>query len=173
MFTNQKRFSRYVILFALAAGMGAACSDDEPTGPSTSPLDGLAQTEERDSTGATPPPPGQGAPLEPGVFRGKVLGQSEPNPGNDSLQTAPRVAGVRVTAYPYLGLNNGAPDLGPEAASVVTGSDGVFELPELPGGEYAVTFEPPANSSYQGVWVHAISHSGSNEYPWWVVLPKK
>jgi hypothetical protein len=103
-----------------------------------------------------------------------VLGQSEPNAGNDSLETAPRVAGVRVTAYPYLGAStSGAPDLGPEAASVITGADGAFQLPELPGGEYAVTFEPPANSIYQGVWVHAISHSGSNEYPWWVVLPKK
>jgi hypothetical protein len=166
-------FTRIALLLAFSATFGVACSDDDPVGPSSSPLQGLTQQEERDSVGGSPPPPEQGGSLEPGIFRGRVLGQSEPGAGNDSLETAPRLAGVRVAAYPVLSSNNGTPSLGPEAASVVTGSDGMFQLPELPGGEYAVTFEPPAGSIYRGAWVHATAHGGSNEFPWWVVLSKK
>jgi hypothetical protein len=77
-----------------------------------------------------------------------------------------------VTAYPRLSTEP-IPDVGPAAASVVTGADGKFQLPTLPGGEYVVTFNPPASSIYAGVWVTATAFDGSSEWPWWVVLPKK
>jgi hypothetical protein len=82
------------------------------------------------------------------------------------------VAGVVVTAYPKLS-SSADPDLGPAAASVVTGSDGKFQLPTLSGGEYVVTFNPASGSPYGGVWVTATAHSGSSTFPWWVVLWKK
>jgi hypothetical protein len=162
-----------VLLLALSASFGVACSDDDPIAPPSSPLDGLVQVEERDSTGAIPVPPGEGGPLEPGIFRGRVLGQADPGVGDDTLETAPRLGGVEVTAYELISSNGGVPNVGPEVASVVTGSDGTFQFPELPGGEYVVTFEPPQNSIYRGVWVTAIVHSGSGDLPWWIVLQKK
>jgi hypothetical protein len=41
------------------------------------------------------------------------------------------------------------------------------------GALYIVTITPPSGSKYQGVWVAAIAHSHSGDYPWWVVLPLK
>ena len=161
-----------VLLVALLTGVTVACSDDDnPTEPTASPLSGLAREDTRDSVGNPPPPPPVGTPT-PGSVHGTVLGPSEPGAGNDSLETAPRVVGATVTAYPVESMGV-EPDLGPAAASVVTDANGKFALPELPGGEYVVTFNPPANSPYGGVWVTTVIHSGSNEHPWWVVLWKK
>ena len=164
-------YSRYALLVALFAGVTAACSDDSPTDPASSPLSGLARENTRDSVGTPPPPPPTGT-LSPGTVRGTVLGPSAPGAGNDSLETAPRVAGVAVTAYPVESMGV-EPELGPAAASAVTDANGRFQLPELAGGEYVVTFNPPANSEYGGVWVTTVIHAGSSEHPWWVVLWKK
>jgi hypothetical protein len=144
----------------------AACSDD-PAGPDNSPLAGLDQALVRDSTGAAPTDPGAG----PGVIRGTVLGESPPGAGNDSLETAPRIAGVRVAAYPILANPSASePELGPEAASTTTGADGRFQLPVLASGDYAVTFDPPASSGYQGQWSWTTVGPQSGDFPWWVVL---
>lgn len=164
--------ARSTLLLALVAGVTVACSDDDPAGPDSSPLRGLVQSEGRDSVGNTLPPPPQGE-LTPGYFHGKVLGTAPPGSGNDSLATMPRIAGVRVVAYPKTGDGPNGPEVGAEAASVTTGSDGSFQLPVLPHGEYVVSFTPPANSEYGGVWVTAIAHGHSHDYPWWVVLWKK
>lgn len=163
--------SQSALLVALLAGIAVACSDNNPTDPASSPLSGLAREDTRDSVGNAPPPPPVGTPT-PGSVRGTVLGPSDPGAGNDSLETAPRVAGATVTAYPLEAMGV-EPELGPAAASVVTDANGRFNLPELPGGEYVVTFNPPANSAYGGVWVTTVIHAGSNEHPWWVVLWKK
>lgn len=141
--------------------LAAACTDG--SGPNPSPLDGLVQYAGTDSIGA-PPPPATGNPTA-GYFRGTVVGPSAPGAGNDSLATAPRIAGVTVSVYAEL---EGSP-----VASVVTGADGRFVLPTLPGGHYAVTFTPPINSPYGGVWATAPIHAASHTHPWWVVLWKR
>jgi hypothetical protein len=162
--------SRRVVAFALIAGLAVACSDG-PTDTDTSPLAGLAETEARDSAGNTPTPPT--GTLTPGYFHGTVLGQAPPGSGNDSLANMPRISGVVVTAYALLGYSSTGPNLGTTAGTATTGSDGKFQLPTLPGGEYVVTFTPPANSVYRGVWATAYANESSADWPWWVVLPKK
>jgi hypothetical protein len=167
-----KRFNRpgVLLLFTLTAGLAIACSDD-PTGTDNSPIAGLAQREGSDSTGnPLPPPP---ANPTPGSFHGTVLGPSTPGTGGDTLATAPRVAGVVVAAYLVTGGTEANPTLGPVAASATTGADGKFALTTLSGGTYVVTFTPPANSIYGGVWVTAATSATSNDWPWWVVLWKK
>lgn len=167
-----KRLARPVFLlaFGLLSGLVVACSDN-PTETENSPLAGLAQRDGRDSTGNPLPPPPTNP--TPGTFHGTVLGFSPPGAGNDSLATAPRVSGVVVTAYKVTGGTEANPTLGPAEASVTTGADGKFQLPILSGGSFVVTFTPPANSIYGGVWVTTTTSSTSNEWPWWVVLWKK
>lgn len=168
-----KRIARPALLrliFSLMTGLTVACSDS-PTESENSLLAGLAQREAADSAGNPVPPP----PTNPvaGSFHGTVLGPSQPGAGNDSLATAPRVSGVVITAYPVTGGTEANPTLGPAAGTVTTGADGKFQLPTLAGGNYVVTFTPPANSIYGGVWVTAATSANSNDHPWWVVLWKK
>ena len=165
------RFSGHVSLLALAlsSALFVACSDS-PTETENSPLAGLAQRDGKDSIGnPLPTPP---ANPTPGSFHGTVLGPSEPGSGNDSLATAPRVSGVVVTAYPITGGTQADPDLGAAEKSVTTGADGKFAL-TLSGGDYVVTFNPPASSIYGGVWVTSATSATSNDHPWWVILWKK
>lgn len=159
--------SRSALVLACVASFALACSEN--TDPDTSPIAGLRESSASDSTGAPPPPPPN--PASPGYVHGTVLGPSAPGAGNDSLNTAPRVAGVVITAYPR--ISPSSDDLGPAAASVTTGADGKFQFPTLPGGDYVVTFEPPAGSIYGGVYVSGPIHDKSHEWPWWVVLWKK
>lgn len=166
-----KRLSGHVfaLLFALTSGFAIACSD-ETTAPEDSPLAGLAQREGKDSTGnPLPPPP---ATPTPGAFHGTVLGQSEPGCICDTLETAPRISGVVVKAYKVTGGTAAEPELGAVEQTVTTGEDGKFVL-TLSGGNYVVTFTPPANSIYGGVWVTAATSQTSNDWPWWVILWKK
>jgi hypothetical protein len=152
---------RAIPVTLLLAAFVVACTDT--AGPNASPLDGLTQYASTDSAGTTPPPP-VGTPA-PGYFQGNVVGPSAPGAGNDSLSTAPRVAGVTVTAYAELD--------GDPVASVVTGADGRFALPTMPGGHYVVTFTPPPGSLYGGVWASAPIHGTSHTHLWWVVLWKR
>ena len=161
---------RALTLLALTAGFAIACSD---TGPrvDTSPLAGLTRVQSNDS-GTTAPPPG---PATPGSFHGVVLGQAANIPGSDTLANAPRLANVRVTAYPRVQSRTDTLGVGPAAASVLTDQNGAFQVPELPGGEYVVTFNPqsPDDLKYTGAWSIATIHSRSNDYPWWIMLMKK
>jgi hypothetical protein len=95
-----------------------------------------------------------------------------PGGSGDTLATKPRIANVTVTIYPRVGSDL-PPQPGPEAGSVVTGADGLFQLPTLPAGEYIVTFVPPQNSLYAGVYVFGPLNAHSKDYPWWVTLPLK
>lgn len=161
-----KRTTAVAAAIALAGMVSMACSDS-PTQPAASPIAGLASATTKDSSGtAVPQPP---ASSTPGTFHGTVIGKSVAG-GGDTLATAPRLAGVKVTAYPTTNAGAANPTLGAAAASVTTGADGQFALPELPGGAYVVTFTPPAGSGYSGQWVTATAYSGSGVYPWWVVL---
>ena len=171
MALSGRSFIGALAFVALLAAV-VACSDDELTDPGASPIAGLVAKSATDSVGNAPPavPPGNAT---PGSFHGTVLGPSQPGAGNDSLQTAPRVAGATVTAYPVLGGDGANARLGAAVATALTGADGKFQLATLAGGEYTVTIVPPASGPYAGVWVTAIAHATSNVHPWWVVLPRK
>lgn len=162
------RTPRFGLSLALLAGLTIACSDD-PTGTEQNPLSGLSQRTGSDSLG-NPLPPAPANPT-PGVFRGQVLAPCTGSCTGDTLATAPRIPGVVIKAYKVMGGSAANPTLGPVAATVTTGADGKFTLPELPGGEYVVTFTPPPTTNYAGVWVTAHTSSQSDDYPWWVILP--
>jgi hypothetical protein len=174
---------RASLLIAIAAA-AVACADQTSTAIDHDPLAGLEQSSANDSSGnALPPTSGHdtatatpGGPVggidtlqsEPGYFRG-IVRSSEMIQGADTLAGSVRIPDVKVDAYAR--LNNGDP--GALAASVVSNAQGEWQLPTLAAGHYVVTFTPPANSAYQGVWVTATPNSHSHDYPWWVTLPKK
>jgi hypothetical protein len=160
--------SRLIAAFGIAVAL-VACSTDSALQPNGSPLAGLNRSEAGDTSNTTHSPTGMG----PGFFRGTVLGPSQPGAGNDSLNTAPRIANVVVTIYEMTmtGADSGA--AGTPKGSVTTGADGKFTLPTLPAGDYVVTFVPPANSGYHGSYAFGPLRANSSDYPWWVVLAKK
>ncbi len=156
-------------LLAFAAACGSAT--DSPTG--ASPLAGLSGVQAMDSTGngVSLPAVPQGA----GFVRGTVLAPSLAGAGNDSLQTAMRIAGVVIRIYPIIGSPlEASPALGALAATVTTDANGRFQTPVFDGtaGWHALTFTPPAGAGYQSVWVRTQFWTGSSETPWWVTLPR-
>lgn len=128
-----------------------------------------------DSTGTPVPPPPAGT-ATPGYARGTVMAPStNAPPGTDTLATATRIVGAKVTAYPRVRSTTDTVGAGPVAAQVETNGKGEFQLPTLPGGEYIITFNPPAaqSSVYGGVWTVTTIHSNSHVNPWWIVLWKR
>ena len=164
----KQHLMRALILSAVVA-IVAACGSDAVVQPNPSPLAGLNHSESGDTANVNHSPVGTG----PGYFRGTVLGPSAPGAGNDSLNTAPRIAGVVVTIYER--KLNGADTVavGDAKGSVTTGADGKFTLPTLPAGEYVVTFVPPSNSGYYGAYAFGPLRENSSDFPWWIVLAKK
>lgn len=158
---------RLIASLGVAAAL-VACGDNSPTLPDSSPLAGLSKTTTNDSSTTWDP----ATPSGPGYFHGTVLGPSAPGAGNDSLTTAPRISGVVVTIYDRQ-PGEGEVKTGEARGSVTTGADGKFTLPTLPAGEYVVTFVPPANSGYHGMYAFGPLNEKSSTYPWWVVLAKK
>jgi hypothetical protein len=151
-------------LGALALTLVVACGDSNSP-VSTSPLEGYSQVGTSDTGTVKPPPP----PVGPGSFHGVVRGYQSGI--IDTLGTAVLLEGVTVNAYTRVAS---APDeVGVLAASVLTNASGVFQMPTLAGGEYVVTFTPPASSPYKGGWTLAFAGPQSNENPWWIMLPKK
>lgn len=147
-----------------------ACSS-EPAGPLMhSPLDGLQESLALDSTGTLPPTPP--LPTGDGQIRGTVLGKS--SAAGDTLATSPRLAGAAIGVFPVV-RTDPQETLGPEAASAVTGTDGKFTLPTLPTGQYVITIKPADADMalYMGQWIRTTIHSGSGDYPWWIVLAKR
>lgn len=158
-----------VSLAGLAMIAMAACGGESVSGPDVTPLTGLSKSTSGDTSNTTHTPTGSG----PGFFRGTVMGPSAPGAGNDSLLSAPRVAGVVVTIYERKAGTGDAVEAGDQKGTVTTGSDGLFTLPTLPAGEYVVTFVPPSTSVYNGVYVFGPLRENSSNYRWWVVLSKK
>jgi hypothetical protein len=154
----------------MLAGLSAACSSDDTTGPEqqTSPLAGLVATA-RNDTVTTPAPTNTGS----GYFRGTVMGASPVGATGDTLGAAPRIPGVVVTIYPRLADVNGQVAVGAVAGSTTTDAQGLFQLPTLPAGEYVVRFMPPESSAYSGTYSVASLRSNSSSYPWWTRLPPK
>jgi hypothetical protein len=167
------RFGRRLFFVSAigAAAFGAACSSDTgSTEPTTFVLQGLLPGATNDSNPVTTLP----ANPAPGSFQGTVMGHALVPFGADTLSMFPTIAGVRLTAYLRTEPRGGdAIGIGPAAVSVVTDQNGQFHFPTLAGAEYIVTVEPPEGSPYQGVWVTAVPHDNSAQYPWTVVLPQK
>jgi hypothetical protein len=160
-------FNSALAAIALAAVIGA-CGTDAIVQPDNSPLAGLDRAGSGDTSSAHPPT-GTG----PGYFRGTVLGPSQPGAGNDSLNTAPKISGVVVTIFERKAGTGDTVAVGDAKGTVTTGTDGKFQLPTLPAGEYVVTFVPPSGSPYHGAYAFGPLRQNSGEYPWWVVLAKK
>jgi hypothetical protein len=129
-----------------------------------SPLDGLSRVATSDTGTSTPPPP----PVGVGSFHGVVRGYQTGGP--DTLSSAVLLEGVRVTAYARKATATDSVGVGPQAASVLTDADGVFQLPDLAAGDYVVTFTTPAGSKYAGGWTVATANATSNQSPWWIML---
>jgi hypothetical protein len=151
----------------------AACSDSPGEPTPSNPLAGLVSKAAVDSTGN-----GVNQPLSPqgsGSVRGTVLAPSAPGAGNDSLNTATRIAGVVIRIYPVIGSPDVAsPTLGPLQATVTTDANGRFQTPVIDGtqGWHVLTFTPPAGSGYQAVWSRTQFWTQSADHPWWVTLPR-
>lgn len=164
---------RFRWLSPLLIAFAAACGSATDSSTDASPLAGLSGIEAVDSAGqgVTVPLSPQGA----GYVRGTVLAPSAPGAGNDSLQTATRIAGVVIRIYPIIGNPQQAnPTLGALQATVTTDANGRFETPVIDGsaGWHALTFTPPSGAGYQAVWARTQFWTGSSEYPWWVTLPR-
>jgi hypothetical protein len=164
------RTARATIVAALIAFVAVACAESTAPAGSEDVLAGLVSATPQDSAGNNTPPPPGGAGT--GYFRGYVRGPNTPGTGADTLATSPRIAGVVVRAYPITSYGTSGPNLGAPAGEVTTDENGAFTFPSIPGGEYAVTFHPPAASGYQGIYVTGPIHPTSHEHPWWVTLPR-
>jgi len=160
------RITRLTLIAAVAIA-ASGCAESEPTDIQGTLLRGLSESQSNDTTGTVPPPPTNPT---PGSFKGYVLG---PGTGPDTMATAPRLEGVTVAVYPLEGWNGGEPDVGELAATMITNANGEFQSPTLEGGEYLITFVPPAAGIYRGVYVTTTIHAGSSSGNWWVVLPRK
>lgn len=166
----KRAYCSAVVSVLLLAGLASACSSEKSTGPGPqlSPLAGLGAVA-RNDTVTTPAPTNTGS----GNFRGTVMGPSPVGATGDTLGSAPRVPGVVVSIYPRIADVNGQVTVGELAGSSTTGTDGLFQLPTLPAGEYVVTFVPPSSSVYKGSYSVGSLRNNSSSYPWWVVLPRK
>ena len=153
------------VALVLVAGLFAACAHDSSTAPTGGPLAGLNETTSNDSASTT-----NQSNSGPGYFHGTVLGT--PTPGPDSMATAPRIANVSVTIYQEVRTAAGI-QAGTEMGSVLTNTAGQFTLPMLPAGDYVVTFVPPSDSPYHGMYASGPLNGNSPDYPWWVVLSKR
>lgn len=169
---GQARHARH-ITSALALLLAAVACDTSVGPDARGPLRGLQQVSAADSAGSGIPQPL--SPSGAGAVMGTVIGPSAPGAGNDSLQTAPRVAGVTVRIYAVVGEDDPAsPVLGPVIATVTTDANGRFETPVIEGTSlgHVLTFTPPAGSIYAAVWTRTQFWSGSALTPWWVTVPR-
>lgn len=150
-----------------------ACSDDS-TGPDESNLlTGLSPVEANDTSSVISPT----EPVEPGAFHGNVLGLAQIGGVGDTISNAVKMEGVLIRAYAYSGAvdDRGLPVPGALVGSAQTDANGMFQMPELPGGNYIVTIapQPPDDATWIGGWTLTTVNAESNRYPWWIFLPRK
>ncbi|MBP7549921.1 MAG: hypothetical protein KA761_06510 [Gemmatimonadaceae bacterium] len=142
-----------------------------PGGPD--PLRGLRQVSAADSSGTSVPQPF--SPIGAGAVVGTVIGRSAPGAGNDSLASAPRIAGVTIRIYPIIGEEDPAsPRLGAIVATVTTDANGRFVTPVVGSTSmgHVLTFTPPSGVPYAAMWTRTQFWSNSAATPWWVMLPR-
>ena len=169
--------------FALAVGAVAACSN-EPTDPGTE-FTGLTEVAiseneggaNRADTAIASPASCRAdsssvstAPCPGGHFEGFVTGAVA---GTDSSDASNPVANVQVKVFAIQAWRGDVPLLGQVIASTITPADGSWKLPELPAGVYALTFLPPADSKYRGVWTLGTASPASSTHPWRIGLQLK
>ena len=73
--------------------------------------------------------------------------------GADTLATAPILANFTVKAYKYVGYSGNDVVVGDQIGSFTTDANGWWGYVGLEPGKYVVTFTPPANSEFRGVYV--------------------
>jgi hypothetical protein len=156
---------RCIGLATVVLALAAACSGDDPASPGDDPLAGLTAATRGDTAPEAPPD----LPRGPGYFVGTVYGY---DPGPDTLASAVKLAGVRVSAFTRVDTGEGV-TAGRQVATVLTDAKGFFQLPTLPGGEYVVTFVPGAASPYRGGWTTAGAWQQSGDNPWYIMLARK
>jgi hypothetical protein len=163
--------TRFVTVVLAVAAIAIACKD-EPTGLDAHKLlAGLAPAESNDTTVTEKPDTSTWTPA-PGAFHGIVF---HPGAGPDTIGSAIRVANVAIVVYPETGWDsdNNTPLLGDPVASFTSNANGEFQSPTIAGGTYIVTFTPPADSPYKGVWVTGLIYDTSDSGQWWIALPTK
>ena len=159
------RYRALALTLALAA-LVAACGDDPSSPADGASLDGFVSAQRNDSTGGPPP---DTVAEGPGRFKGIVRGYT---PGAvDTTATLVVLGNVKVTAYEYEGTMN-QPALRDPVAQTFSDLQGRFELPTLPGGNYVVTFVPPASSGYRPGWTIGWAWPRSGDNDWQIHLPK-
>jgi hypothetical protein len=169
-----KRSPVPALLLAITTTVAIACGDKGAADPvvvtTTSPLAGLQRGQTNDSApGAPSTPPATSS----GAIHGTVRGPAAPGSGPDTMVTAPRIANVKVTAYTIASNTGGEVAPGDQVATTTTNASGEFQLPTLPGGNYVVTFIPPAESKYRGQYTSGPVNSQTDRYPWYIVLSLK
>ena len=150
------RPQRFAVVVAALSGM-VACSSS-PTASAGNPLSGLNQVSVSVKDTATA---AQGA-VAPGSFHGSVLGYMN---GPDSVDVP--LANVLVVAYARV---NGVTSAS-LTAETHSDANGLWALPTLAAGEYAVTYDPGAASAYRAGYTIATTQAVSAA--WTVMLPAK
>lgn len=160
---------RWLLLAGLAMTTACGAADSLLQPPPESPLAGLNQGIARTSEGVIPP--ASQASDMPGSIFGTVVGRSvNPQPGEDTIATAPRIVGATVRVYHRLSVEGETTEVGDLIATTQTGADGKFSFANLAGGPVVVTVQPPTGTSYQGQWLTGTISESTADYPWWLVL---
>ena len=167
------RGMRSTFLAALASCAVMACSEQTTLPKPGDKLTGFSVGEIQDTT-ITGGSPGAQTGTNPIQAGGIVRGVGE---GQDTMATAPKLAGVVVKAYKHLGYSGNEVLIGEQVGSLTTDDNGWYGYFTLPPGSYVVTFTPPANSAFRSIYV---THDSPGAPPgstivhtWAIFLPRK
>lgn len=167
------RSTRSTLFATLALGAVMACAEQTTLPKPGDKLTGFSVGEIQDTT-ITGGVPGAQTGTNPIQAGGIVRGVGE---GQDTMATAPKLAGVVVTAYKHLGYSGNDVLIGEQVGTATTDENGWYGYFSLLPGSYVVTFTPPANSIYRSIYVTHDSPGappGSTIVHTWVIfLPRK
>lgn len=167
------RGTRSMLLAALTLGAVMACAETPITPEPGERLTGYSVGEIKD-TAITGGSPGAQTGTNPIQVAGIVRGVGE---GQDTMATAPKLAGVVVKAYKHLGYSGNDVLIGEQVGSATTDENGWYGYFTLAPGSYVVTFTPPASSIYRSIYVtHDSPGAPPNTtvvHTWVIFLPRK
>ena len=161
--------ARSAFLFAFMTAAATACGSDPLIPPTDDRLAGISAGQVADSTPS-------GAPVGSGAINvgGTVKGVGT---GSDTMATAPKLADVQVRAFKHLGYSGNDVLIGEDVGVLTTDANGWFGYLSLPPGKYVVTFTPPANSPFRGIYVTYESMGSPPDNTvatlWGIYLPRK
>jgi hypothetical protein len=157
------------LFLALIATAALACAGDPAAPLQGDKLTGFSVGQVGDST-PSGVPTGTGAMQVGGTVKGVGVGV-------DTMISAPNLADVEVKAYKHLGYAGNEVLIGEQVGSLTTDANGWFGYLSLPPGKYAITFTPPANSAFRGIYVTYESHGSAPNNTvaslWGIYLPRK